>query len=246
MRTMMLDAEEQLTELIDLNERQGPLFKMTDDPRVTRVGRIIRELNIDELPQLWNVLRGDMSLVGPRPALPAEFALFDSRLRARANVLPGITGLWQVEARDNPSFEAYARLDLFYVENWSPMLDLTILVSTIESELGRVARRLVRRDAGERYERTRARSRQFRRRSPSGAACVASAPERVGERGEVQARLPFRRKPTAVERVIGRRRARVLRRRIGILAIGLGFSLVKRTPCAAAAVSRAGGRRWPR
>jgi lipopolysaccharide/colanic/teichoic acid biosynthesis glycosyltransferase len=152
LRTMALDAEEHLTELIDLNERDGPLFKMTDDPRVTRVGRVIRDLNIDELPQLWNVLRGDMSLVGPRPALPSEFAAFDSRLRARANVLPGITGLWQVEARDNPSFEAYARLDLFYVENWSPMLDLTILISTLESELGRIARRLVKRDATHRRE----------------------------------------------------------------------------------------------
>jgi exopolysaccharide biosynthesis polyprenyl glycosylphosphotransferase len=143
LRTMRRDAEDELDGLLEMNERDGPLFKMTDDPRVTRVGRIIRELNIDELPQLWNVLRGDMSLVGPRPALPAEYELFDPRLRTRTNVLPGITGLWQVEARENPSFEAYARLDMYYVENWSPTLDLTILISTVESEIGRIIRRVL-------------------------------------------------------------------------------------------------------
>jgi exopolysaccharide biosynthesis polyprenyl glycosylphosphotransferase len=143
LRTMSLDAEERLAEFAELNERNGPLFKMVEDPRVTRIGRLIRDLSIDELPQLWNVLKGDMSLVGPRPALPREAAVFGERLQSRTRVMPGITGLWQVEARDNPSFRAYERLDIFYVENWSLTLDLIILLSTVESEIGRVFRRII-------------------------------------------------------------------------------------------------------
>jgi exopolysaccharide biosynthesis polyprenyl glycosylphosphotransferase len=143
LRTMTVDAETRLAHLSGHNERRGPLFKMEQDPRVTRVGSLIRDLSIDELPQLWNVLRGEMSLVGPRPALPEEDASFDDRLRERNRVRPGITGLWQVEARDNPSFLTYERLDLFYVENWSLGLDLTILVATVESELARVAKRFL-------------------------------------------------------------------------------------------------------
>ncbi len=135
-RSMTVDAESKLAELGGGNERQGPLFKMENDPRVTRVGRFLRDSSLDELPQLWNVLRGQMSLVGPRPALPAEVVNFSSELRMREQVMPGITGLWQVEARDNPSFEAYRRLDLFYVENWSLTLDLMILVGTVEQVLG--------------------------------------------------------------------------------------------------------------
>jgi len=131
-RTMRVDAEAQLAKLRAANERSGPLFKMERDPRVTRVGRLLRETSLDELPQLVNVLRGQMSLVGPRPALPSEVANFGPDLRMREQVLPGITGLWQVEARDNPSFEAYRRLDLFYVENWSITLDLMIILGTIE------------------------------------------------------------------------------------------------------------------
>ena len=104
---------------------------------MTPVGRIIRALSIDELPQLWNVVRGEMSLVGPRPALPSEVAEFPDDLRARHAVRPGITGLWQVEARDNPSFDAYRRLDLFYVDNWSLLLDLVILLGTIDHVLVR-------------------------------------------------------------------------------------------------------------
>jgi lipopolysaccharide/colanic/teichoic acid biosynthesis glycosyltransferase len=111
---------------------------MHADPRVTFVGRFLRDTSIDELPQLLNVILGDMSLVGPRPALPAEVAVFHDRLRERDRVLPGITGLWQVECRDNPSFDAYERLDLFYVENWSIALDLMILLSTVEAELARM------------------------------------------------------------------------------------------------------------
>jgi exopolysaccharide biosynthesis polyprenyl glycosylphosphotransferase len=131
-RTMRVDAEAQLAKLREANERHGPLFKMERDPRVTRLGRILRETSLDELPQLFNVVKGEMSLVGPRPALPSEVAEFAPDLRQREAVLPGITGLWQVEARDNPSFEAYRRLDLFYVENWSITMDLLIVLATIE------------------------------------------------------------------------------------------------------------------
>ena len=122
-RTMVVDAEARLRDLQSTNERSGPLFKMERDPRVTRVGHLLRESSLDELPQLFNVLKGEMSLVGPRPALPAEVAQFDNRLLDRTKVPPGVTGLWQVEARDNPSFSAYRRLDLFYVDNWSISLD---------------------------------------------------------------------------------------------------------------------------
>jgi len=139
LRTMVPDASEQLGALTLRNERRdGPLFKVTDDPRVTRVGRFLRASSIDELPQLVNVLRGEMSLVGPRPALPAEVAAFDRELLARLNVRPGITGLWQLEARDNPSFHVYRRLDLFYVENWSIVLDAAIVWSTAVSIVGRL------------------------------------------------------------------------------------------------------------
>jgi exopolysaccharide biosynthesis polyprenyl glycosylphosphotransferase len=136
-RTMVVDAEARLAALARSNERNGPLFKMAADPRVTRVGRFLRASSFDELPQILNVLRGDMSLVGPRPALPAEVAAFDEELRDRTKVKPGITGLWQIEARDNPSFSAYRRLDLYYVENWSVSLDAVILFATIEHVITR-------------------------------------------------------------------------------------------------------------
>jgi len=131
-RTMVVGADSQVAALQAGNERNGPLFKMQNDPRVTRVGRFLRETSLDELPQLFNVVRGQMSLVGPRPALPSEVANFPLELRNRESVTPGITGLWQVEARDNPSFDAYCRLDLFYVENWSITLDLLIILGTLE------------------------------------------------------------------------------------------------------------------
>ncbi|MCI3948424.1 MAG: sugar transferase [Acidimicrobiales bacterium] len=140
LRTMVLDAEQRLEALKDRNERKGPLFKLTSDPRVTRAGRILRACSVDELPQLFNVLRGEMSLVGPRPALPSEVADFDEVLLARTQVLPGMTGLWQVEARDNAEFDTYRRLDLFYVENWSVTLDLVVLLATLESEIARIVR----------------------------------------------------------------------------------------------------------
>lgn len=132
-RSMCVDAEARLAALrADNNDRTGPLFKLERDPRITRIGHVLRAFSIDELPQLVNVLRGDMSLVGPRPALPTEVAEFPADLHARHLVRPGITGLWQMEARDNPSFDAYRRLDLFYVENWSLLLDLIILLGTVD------------------------------------------------------------------------------------------------------------------
>lgn len=132
LRTMVVDAEARRHELMTLNEREGPLFKVARDPRVTRVGGLLRAANIDELPQLLNVLRGTMSLVGPRPALPDESAHFDEALQTRTRVRPGMTGLWQVEACEHPSFAAYRRYDLFYLENWSVGLDLVIMLATLE------------------------------------------------------------------------------------------------------------------
>jgi exopolysaccharide biosynthesis polyprenyl glycosylphosphotransferase len=131
LRTMAHGVDDEV-ETETINERtDGPLFKATHDPRVTRVGAILRATSIDEIPQLFNVLAGTMSLVGPRPALPREVELFDPGLQRRHAVKPGITGLWQLEARDNPSFHAYRRLDLFYVDNWSIGLDLAILLATV-------------------------------------------------------------------------------------------------------------------
>ena len=131
LRSMVTDAEARLAELKEHNEADGPLFKMSDDPRVTRVGRFIRKMSIDEIPQLWNVLRGDMSLVGPRPALPHESEEWDSLLSQRLRVKPGITGMWQVSGRSDTSFDDYTRLDLYYVDNWSLTTDLAILAKTV-------------------------------------------------------------------------------------------------------------------
>src|SRR5207237_5267307 len=146
-RTMATDAEDRLADLVEKNQREGVLFKLADDPRVTKIGRVLRATSLDELPQLINVARGDMSLVGPRPALPIEVAQFDEELLARQRVRPGITGLWQVEARDSSSFQAYQRLDLFYVENWSVSLDLAILLSTVQTVGARVIRAFRKRTA---------------------------------------------------------------------------------------------------
>lgn len=131
LRTMVTDAEALLPDLIDLNEADGPLFKIADDPRITRVGRFLRSTSIDELPQLWNVLRGEMSLVGPRPALPHETEEWDALLTQRLRVKPGITGMWQVSGRSDTTFEDYTRLDLYYVDNWTLTTDLAILAKTV-------------------------------------------------------------------------------------------------------------------
>jgi exopolysaccharide biosynthesis polyprenyl glycosylphosphotransferase len=130
LRSMVQDAEEQRSELEGLNERTGPLFKLSADPRITRVGRVLRATSIDELPQFWNVLRGEMSVVGPRPALPSEVEHWTPDLRERLRVLPGITGMWQVSGRAEADFELYRRMDLFYVDNWSLTHDLKIVVKT--------------------------------------------------------------------------------------------------------------------
>ncbi|MGH9100249.1 MAG: sugar transferase, partial [Acidimicrobiales bacterium] len=144
LRTMLDGAGLGLLDLAGMNERvDGPLFKSTFDPRVTKVGRWLRLASIDELPQLWNVLMGTMSLVGPRPALPGEVAQFDQELLRRHCVRPGITGLWQIEARRNPSFNAYRRLDLSYVDNWSLSLDLSILAATVPSVISHTIRELL-------------------------------------------------------------------------------------------------------
>src|SRR4029079_17479748 len=120
LRSMVVGAAARLAELLEANEADGPLFKMKHDPRITRVGRFLRTSSIDEIPQLWNVLRGEMSLVGPRPALPHETEASDPLLSQRLRVKPGITGMWQVNGRSESSFEDYTRLDLYYVDNWSP------------------------------------------------------------------------------------------------------------------------------
>ena len=142
-RTMVSGAERMLDDLRAHNERRGPLFKMAQDPRVTRLGRFLRDSSLDELPQLLNVIRGDMSLVGPRPALPRETLEFRfEHLAARHQVRPGITGLWQISARDEAGFEAYEQLDRMYVDRISPRLDLTILLRTVPVVLGGAVRRL--------------------------------------------------------------------------------------------------------
>jgi exopolysaccharide biosynthesis polyprenyl glycosylphosphotransferase len=129
-RTMVKDAEKRKKELAALNERDGILFKMANDPRITRVGRFLRKYSLDELPQLFNVLRGEMSLVGPRPPIASEVEKYELEHFRRLEVTPGLTGLWQVHARQDGSFAKYIELDTAYVENWSFWLDVKILVRT--------------------------------------------------------------------------------------------------------------------
>jgi exopolysaccharide biosynthesis polyprenyl glycosylphosphotransferase len=130
-RSMHRDAEARVIDLVERNESEGPLFKMRDDPRVTRVGRILRRYSLDELPQLFNVLAGTMSLVGPRPPLPAEVEQYEVDVRRRLLVQPGVTGLWQISGRSDLPWDEAVRLDLYYVENWSVTLDLAILIKTV-------------------------------------------------------------------------------------------------------------------
>jgi exopolysaccharide biosynthesis polyprenyl glycosylphosphotransferase len=130
-RSMICDADKHRAEIMHLNERDGVLFKVSNDPRTTKVGRILRRYSIDELPQFVNVLRGDMSIVGPRPALAGEVRNYKATHLRRFDVIPGITGLWQVQARQDPSFDSYISLDLSYIDNWSIWLDLKIIMRTI-------------------------------------------------------------------------------------------------------------------
>jgi exopolysaccharide biosynthesis polyprenyl glycosylphosphotransferase len=130
-RTMVANADGLKAQLSHLNERDGVLFKIANDPRITRLGRVLRKYSLDELPQFWNVLKGDMSIVGPRPPLADEVKKYELEYLRRLEVAPGITGLWQVEARANPSFDRYIALDLQYIENWSLFMDLKILARTV-------------------------------------------------------------------------------------------------------------------
>ncbi|MCB0209430.1 MAG: undecaprenyl-phosphate glucose phosphotransferase [Anaerolineae bacterium] len=130
-RSMVDGADTQKENLLNLNEADGPLFKIKDDPRMTRLGRLMRRLSIDELPQLYNVLAGDMSLVGPRPPIPSEVAQYQEWHKRRLEVAPGLTGLSQVSGRSELTFDETALLDIYYIENWSPSLDTKILLQTI-------------------------------------------------------------------------------------------------------------------
>ncbi|GIV85117.1 MAG: UDP-phosphate galactose phosphotransferase [Candidatus Roseilinea sp.] len=131
LRSMYKDADQMRDQLMAMNEADGPIFKIKDDPRRTKVGRLLRKLSIDELPQFWNVLKGDMSIVGPRPALLSEVAQYADWHRERLRVQPGITGLWQISGRSELSFDEMCLLDVYYIENWSPSLDLKIMLRTI-------------------------------------------------------------------------------------------------------------------
>ncbi|HEX7729637.1 MAG TPA: sugar transferase [Terracidiphilus sp.] len=130
-RTMVSDAEDRRAEVAHLNERDGVLFKVSNDPRITGVGRFLRKYSLDELPQFFNVLRGEMSIVGPRPPIGSEVSKYKLGHLRRLDVTPGITGLWQVQGRKDPSFDSYVSLDMAYIENWSIWLDLKIIVRTI-------------------------------------------------------------------------------------------------------------------
>jgi exopolysaccharide biosynthesis polyprenyl glycosylphosphotransferase len=132
LRTMYADAEARLEALREHNDAvDSLLFKMRDDPRVTRIGKLLRRWSLDEVPQLWNVVRGDMALVGPRPPLPSEVSRYDQEVARRLLVRPGITGLWQVSGRSDLSWRESVRLDLYYVENWSLALDAMIVWKTV-------------------------------------------------------------------------------------------------------------------
>ena len=130
-RTMVLDADTRRAEVMHMNERDDVLFKISNDPRVTRLGRFLRKFSLDELPQFFNVLTGDMSIVGPRPPLAGEVSKYDLSHLRRLDVTPGITGLWQVQGRQDPSFASYVSLDVTYIENWSIWLDFKIILRTI-------------------------------------------------------------------------------------------------------------------
>ena len=130
-RSMVVNAEELKEKLAAKNEMSGPMFKMKDDPRVTKVGKFIRKTSIDELPQLWNILKGDMSLVGPRPSLPKEVAQFEEWMHKRLDVKPGLTCYWQVSGRNNIDFEDWMKLDIKYVDERSTWIDIKLIFKTV-------------------------------------------------------------------------------------------------------------------
>ncbi|MEC0309232.1 Undecaprenyl phosphate N,N'-diacetylbacillosamine 1-phosphate transferase [Paenibacillus sp. GM2FR] len=135
-RSMVSNAEELLEELLDQNEISGAMFKMKEDPRITKIGKFIRRTSIDELPQLWNVIRGEMSLVGPRPALPREVDQYSSYDKLRLSVIPGCTGLWQVSGRNKLSFYEMVELDLKYIEQRGIITDIKIILHTVRVLFG--------------------------------------------------------------------------------------------------------------
>ena len=130
-RSMVVNAEELKEKLAHQNEMSGPMFKMKDDPRVTKVGKFIRKTSLDELPQLWNVLKGDMSLVGPRPSLPKEVAQFEKWMYKRLSVKPGLTCFWQVSGRNNIDFEDWMKLDIKYVDERNIWIDIKLIFKTV-------------------------------------------------------------------------------------------------------------------
>jgi exopolysaccharide biosynthesis polyprenyl glycosylphosphotransferase len=138
-RSMVSNAEELLKDLLDKNEIQGAMFKMKEDPRITKIGKFIRKTSIDELPQLWNVLKGEMSLVGPRPPLPREVKEYTRYDKQRLLVIPGCTGLWQVSGRNSLSFKQMVELDLEYIENRSLVMDIKIILKTFSAIFGKDA-----------------------------------------------------------------------------------------------------------
>ena len=130
-RSMVVNAEELKEKLLEQNEMSGPMFKMKDDPRITKVGKFIRKTSLDELPQLWNVLKGDMSLVGPRPSLPKEVKQFEKWMYKRLTVKPGLTCYWQVSGRNNIDFEDWMKLDISYVDDRNLWIDIKLIFKTI-------------------------------------------------------------------------------------------------------------------
>ena len=132
---MVVDAEKKLRELRNLNELNGPVFKIKNDPRVTPVGKLIRKFSLDELPQLINVFKGDMSLVGPRPPIPDEVVQYERWQRRRLSMRPGITCIWQVTGRNKIDFDEWMKMDLEYIDNWSLNLDLKLLLKTVPAVL---------------------------------------------------------------------------------------------------------------
>ena len=136
-RSMCVNAEEKLAELLDKNEMEGPAFKMKEDPRITKVGRFLRQTSLDELPQLWNILKGDMSIVGPRPALPREVALYDDYLKQRLYVTPGLTCYWQIQPnRNSLTFDEWMDLDIQYIQDRSFWTDWKVIFRTVGAVLG--------------------------------------------------------------------------------------------------------------
>jgi exopolysaccharide biosynthesis polyprenyl glycosylphosphotransferase len=135
LRTMRCDAEQRIADLLDLNEMDGPVFKIRQDPRVTAVGRLLRRYSVDEVPQLWNVLTGDMSLVGPRPPIPSEVARYRTWERRRLSMRPGLTCIWQVSGRNSLGFAEWVKLDLQYIDGWSLAADFEILLRTVPAVL---------------------------------------------------------------------------------------------------------------